>query len=162
MKNSHFKKCMSVPFFLLIAGCSDMQESRFFSTTAEFKKSDVFNNWVPDIIPEGAEKIDVWYDSDANDVQVEFIYRGNRPLESVNMKLLDASLKSIAVSSYPKLENSAQITSIQYRCDRRVIELESSPKKSVTYFEVDFVGDTGEKVYYWNTHLDKTYKKICK
>lgn len=162
VKSRSFKFNLTVAVFMLLTGCGGMEESRSFATAAEFKKSDIFNNWVPDIVPDGSEEIDVWYDLDASDVRAEFIYRGPRPLQSTNMKLLDASLKNIAVSSYPVLGNGAQITSIQYKCDSRVIELESSPKKTVTYFEVDFVGDTGEKVYYWNTHLDQTYEKICK
>jgi hypothetical protein len=162
VKSSSF--CYGLILFctVMLASCFDMQREQSFSTTAEFKKSDLFNNWVPDVIPDGSEKIEVWHDIDTNDVRVQFVYRGPRPLRLADMTLLDQSLKDTAVSAYPRLGSEAEIISIQYECESQIIELDSETKETANYFEVKFVGDTGEKVYYWNTHLDETYKKICK
>ena len=140
------------------SSCIDHTESRFFPTTSDFKASYEYGTWVPDIVPDNSKDIDVWYESDGNAVRVEFIYRGARPLLIEGMSPLLPNLKETALSAYPYLGAGNNITSILYRCKQRAITVQD---KLVTYPEVEFVGDTGEKVYYWNSHLESTHDFIC-
>jgi hypothetical protein len=145
----------------ILCSCDLLGNSYHFENTTELKESDVYGKWAPEFVPDQAKNIQLWHDIDTNSVRLEFSYSGQRPLKTPDMQTLDLSMKKQAVKGYPALSDGEHIKSIQYSCSRTNVLLDSKSNKSLVYSEVQFVGDTGEKVYYWNTSLDATYDQIC-
>jgi hypothetical protein len=142
-----------------VSACTTKTQA--FENYESLEKSEVFKKWIPDFIPVEARKIQVWYDVESSLLTIDFLYEGSRPFHIQNMKVLNSSLKAEAIKSYPSLGTGSDIIEMQYKCSKHVIAPDSEPEATTVYTEVEFVGDTGKKIYYWNTHVPDTHKKIC-
>ncbi len=94
-------------------------------------------------------------------VRIKYEYDGQRPLSIDGMQPLKTEYAVKAASYYPKIEGLAPKMSIQFRCNRHVVSSADDPKAAIVFFDVEFVGDTGKEIYYWNSQLEKAYSDFC-
>lgn len=77
------------------------------------------------------------------------------------MKPLNNVFKDVALAEFPRISKNKRINGIHFRCRKSVIEMSQNENETLEYFNVDFLGDTGDIVYYWNTNVPDVYEKLC-
>jgi hypothetical protein len=146
-------------FFTSICVACD-SSSLTFNNVAELKASDAYERWIPlGVVVLGATEIEASKHSSL--VRIKYRYVGGRPLSIDGMRPLKTEYVAKATSYYPKIEELAPKMSIQFRCNRHTVAPEDDPKATMVFFDVEFVGDTGKDVYYWNSELEEAYSDFC-
>lgn len=150
-----------VILFFFTSICVACDSSRLtFSDVAELKASDAYERWIPlGVVVLGATEIEASKHSSL--VRIKYRYVGERPLSIDGMRPLKTEYVAKAAGYYPKIEELAPKMSIQFRCNRHAVAPEDDPKAIMVFFDVEFVGDTGKDVYYWNSELEETYSDFC-
>lgn len=153
---------MRLAILLLLASiCVACDTSRLtFDDVAELKASEVYDRWVPlGVVVPGATEIEASKRSGL--VRIKYEYDGQRPLNIDGMRPIKAEYVVRAASYYPKIKGLAHKMSIQFRCNRHTVAPVDDPTAIMVFFDVEFVGDTGRDVYYWNSQLEKAYSEFC-
>lgn len=147
--------------FLFASICAACDASRLtFDDVTKLKASDAYERWIPlGVVVPGATEIEASKHSGL--VRIKYEYAGKRPLRIDGMRPLKSEYVVKAVSYYPKIEVLAPKMSIQFRCNRHAVAPADDPKAIVVFFDVEFVGDTGKDIYYWNSELEKAYSEFC-
>lgn len=147
--------------FLLASMCVACDTSRLtFNDVTELKASEAYDRWIPlGVIVPGAKDIEVSRRSDL--VRIKYEYGGQRPLSIDGMRPLRTEDVAKAASYYPKIQGLSHKMSIQFRCNRHTVAPADDPKEFMIFFDVEFVGDTGRDVYYWNSQLEKAFSEFC-
>lgn len=141
--------------------CVACDSSRLtFNNVAELKASDAYERWVPlGVVVLGATEIEATKHSGL--VRIKYRYDGERPLNIDGMRPLKTEHFTKAAGYYPKIKEIAPKMSIQFRCNRHAVAPENDPKAAMVFYDVEFVGDTGNDVYYWNSELEEAYSDFC-
>lgn len=147
--------------FLVTSVCVACDASRLtFDNFSELKSSDAYEKWIPlGVVVPGAKEIEASKHSGL--VRIRYKYDGERPLGIDGMRPLTTKYVARATSYYPKIEDLAPKMSIQFRCSRHEVAPADNPKAVIVFFDVEFVGDTGKEIYYWNSQLEKAYSDFC-
>lgn len=154
-------KLRLVILFLFTAICVACDSSRLtFKNVAELEASDAYERWIPlGVVVLGATEIEASKHSGL--VRIKYKYDGERPLKIDGMRPLKTQYVAKATSYYPKIEELAPKMSVQFRCNRHVVAPANDPKASTFFFDVEFVGDIGKEIYYWNSQLESAYSDFC-
>lgn len=139
----------------LQASCAPGEEFHF-QTFSDFKKSDVYVHWSPEFIPEESREISFWYDVESGLVRASFLFDGKRPVSINGMRKLSDSKLDIAKAPYPEVQGLRM--TILYSCDVREIGTKLEP---LHYTEVEFIGDTGTHIFYWNSLSKDVFHQVC-
>lgn len=157
-KKMKFRLAILIFFTSLCVACDSSRLT--FNNDAELKASDAYERWIPlGVVVLGATEIEASKHSGL--VRIRYKYDGERPLGIGGMRPLKAEYAAKAVGYYPKIKELVPTMSIQFRCNRHTVAPEDDAKAIMAFFDVEFVGDTGKDVYYWNSELEEAYSDFC-
>lgn len=153
--------CLVLLIIIFFPSCGVEEKSFSFKNWSDFQKSESAKRWADDVVPNGAKDINIWYSIDTNLIRISYVFAGERPIKIDGMMPLNNVLKNMALAELPRISKNERIKDVNFRCRKSAIKPDPNKSEILEYFNVDFLGDTGDVVYYWNTNVQAVYKNMC-